>query len=139
MNLQESIELVKDMVDIPITTHLWDNTHYQSYSGAITGKIIKEKININISQINKLVRKGILQLRGYNKKYVYLQSILHEIAHSKQAHKYGRKRIKKPLYNMSYRGLSKRALENDIEFYTKETIADRYARLHYKKFLKKTI
>lgn len=63
---------------------------------------------------------GELQRRGYNKKYKYIQILLHEIAHYKQYKKRGLERLR-----TEYR--------NDSDYFEKQT--DRYALRYYKNLI----
>ncbi len=76
----------------------------------------KKYINsvFNIGEFNDLKN------RGYNKKYIYLQVLLHEIAHYKQCKKIGYKKFSEEYYfNINY-------FENQ---------ADRYALRYYKNLI----
>ena len=81
-----------------------------------------EKITFNIGQLKDVLTVSELHDRGFNtkdKKTFYIQVLLHEVAHYKQAKKY-----KKRFFTL-YAGDETKM----------EKTADRYARLNYKRII----
>ena len=104
---------------------------HNNYKRTAFGVILeKEKVKncvivLSKKYINSLFDNDSYMLtlkdRGYSKKYVYLQALLHEIAHYKQYKKRGYKKWDKE-YN------------NDSDYF--ENQADRYALRYYNRFIK---
>lgn len=84
--------------------------------------IMQKFININCQEIEDYIFN--LQDRGYNKQYIVLQALLHEVAHYKQFLKYG-KGFTDIFEDWIFANESKA-----------EDIADRYAFMYYKRFVK---
>lgn len=80
-------------------------------------------ININTCQLKKLYLENIYTYKyiwKLGKKYLYLQALLHEVAHFKTYKKLG--------------GLYRKYYNRNTRYY--ETLANRYALRYYKRFVK---
>ena len=135
MNLEQSIKLVKPLVDIPIYNNNSDNTACTTYPLNMENSYI----NINEIQLSKLSK--LLLNRGYDKKYIFLQVLLHEICHYRQRTKYGREGIKRVYKHINFDniGISKEKISQNPRLFTREKIADRYALRYYKRFIKNKV
>lgn len=80
-------------------------------------------ININCLELRDIYYSD-LQDRGYHKTYLFLQALLHEIAHYKQYLKYGKN--SEDIFENWMLSNKRKA----------EDIADRYALMYYRRFLK---
>lgn len=79
-------------------------------------------ININCLELEENYFE--LRNRGYNKTYIVLQALLHEVAHYKQYLKYGKGFAN--IFESWIFGNERKA----------EKIADRYALMYYRRFVK---
>ncbi len=116
--LEEIRTLGINLTGLEITTQTDDFTCLFINYDRETFNISKIWININEEQIEKIYFD--LLDRGLDPEYLYLQALLHEFAHYKQVSKLG---------------LKKYIIWAKTNFDYMETVADRFAKIHYRKFL----
>jgi len=122
--LEEVKTLGRKLTGLKITTKRSEDTHfdfdYDIDTEMNTFKFVKGFINLNAFQIEDLCYE--LENRGFDTEYLYLQALLHEFAHYKQLLKLG---VKKYL-SLGYIDYS-------------EDVADRFATIYYRRFIKERI
>lgn len=122
MSSKDLVEVTKELTGFKL--QIVNNMKYDWITSTATGvkfngftnRVIK--ILINLREIRNSGKTHVLRRLGI--KNIYLKVLLHEIAHIKQIRKYGN-----GCFILRY--------ESKPEYY--ENMADRYARLNYKKVL----
>ena len=118
-NINEIAKLGQKLTGIRVTI---DYNRATSFN--IHWEIDDKFINLNPEEIEDLWYSS-LEDRGFSYEYMYLQALLHEIAHYKQWIKYA-KQNKKVWDSWCLDSLKDEFLENQ---------ADRFARMYYRRFI----
>lgn len=115
MSEEQLKELGHRLTGLNVRFDNWETT-------ALVWGVENKYININYLEIKDGYNPE-LQDRGFNKLYIVLQALLHEVAHYKQYLKYGKGFV--DIFECWMFGNKKKA----------EKVADRYALMYYRRFL----
>jgi len=119
MNIAEIKKLGTELTGVKITSEKYEGTRVTHDIDKINGKI-KTWINIDEHQLNSL--KDEFKARKLNWEHRTLVALLHEVGHLKKSKKY------KDIWDFD------KEYRNNNKY--QEALADRYARLNYKRFIK---